>query len=192
MYVMESGPINSIMKLEIKEKAWGINPSNLREPWFADTDTAYYGTRGQAKLSALCDHDSMVTTDNEDLCFLNIRVRRRKKYDKYVFRGEILSKEDIDYITRKEKRDIELIKLLEDNPDGKAFIYAGCHGAYWGWNSSGYMSDKYKAGIYDLKDAVDTVKNSCLDRREHVELIDVDKHNKIIRDRMEDLKRYLL
>ncbi len=175
------------------EKAWSINSSNLNEPWFADTDNIYFGTRGQAKKKALLDHDSMQTDSGDDLTFLNIRVKREKEYDNVIFRGEKMSKDRVNSILEKEKRNSDLDKMLKDYPKGKAFVWNGNYNQYWGWNHSGYCNDWWYAGIYDLSEAIEIVKSSCLSRLESVELIkDVDEHNKKVNEKMAQIKRMLI
>lgn len=174
------------------KKAWRINPRNLREPWFADTDRVYYGTRGQAKQLALVDHDSMITDDDEDLTYLNIKVSRNPEYDMVRFRESIVSKKEVSNIMKVEERNEKLAKLLKDNPNGKAFVYNGTYNSYWGWNHCGYATNKFKAGIYDLKEAVRIVRGSSLDRRESVILINPEEHNAEVLKKINELKEYMI
>jgi|TARA_B110000259_G_C13951793_1_gene377094 hypothetical protein len=127
------------MKLEIVEKAWSINNSNLEEPWFHDDYETYHGTRGQAKQRALSDHDAGITVDGKELTFLNIRVKRRKSGDKVRYEGEITSRGRVSRLMTERNR-INAIKKHKEEwfyvQDARSTV--GNSGLWWGKNGSGY------------------------------------------------------
>lgn len=176
------------------KKAYRINENHMSDcfRYFCDASFIAYGTEGQAKSQIVSHYQSEETLDGEELNMMNVRVLRAKEYDKYEFRGKEETKEKIDYILEKEERDSKLDNILKENPNAKAFVYSGIRGGYWGENHCGYHSDKFKAGVYTLKEAVAIVKSSCLSRNESVEMIDPITHNKEVLDKIEKLKSYLV
>lgn len=177
-------------KLEIVKKAWSINPSNLWEGYFANTDEIYYGTRGQAKSLALLDHDAMKTDNGEDLSFLTIRMSRRKEYDKIIFRDALMSKKYMNKIIEMEMRDDKFSQLLKNNPKSKAFIH--CYRGYYRWNMCGYTYNKLEAGVYDLSVAVKHSKGTQLDKGLEPILINVEEYNFLINEKIKKIKHQLI
>lgn len=160
------------MKLEIIKKAWCINPSNLTEPWFCDTDTIYYGTRGQAKSKALVDNDAAILDDGSKFTnwvdYLTIKVSRVKECDIVNYHGRHIKRYDIKRI----EREIAIENLPEDKSyyvqDRRTFL--GNSVVWWALNGNGYTSDITKAHKYNGKE----IKKSWRDTdiiwfSEHVE-----------------------
>lgn len=140
------------MKLEIIKKAWSINPSNIEEPWFVDTDLIYYGTRGQAKYKALVDYDTCNVVDSDEwLTYLTIRVQRRKECDIVDYHGRHIKRYEIANV----EREIRIQNLPEDKSyyiqDRRSFL--GNSVVWWALNGCGYTSDITKAQKY-TKDEV--------------------------------------
>lgn len=142
------------MKLEIIEKAWCINASNIEEPWFVDTDKIYYGTRGQAKSQALRDNDSCVLVDSggmfpEDISYTTIKVYREKECDIVNYHGRHVKRYNIPSIEREVK--------IENLPDDKFFYvqydrgYVGNSVQWWGLNGNGYTTNINEAQKYSGK-----------------------------------------
>lgn len=187
---------SEIKELPLVQKAYVINENHMEAEfgYHACNDVVYAETTGKAKSKLLNSHafEEWKTSEGDELTYLNIPIRRAKGSDKYLFRGKEQTKSSIEYILDKEDRDNALDKLLEENPNAKAYVYSGIRGGYWGENHCGYYSDKHKAGIYSLEEAVGIVQRSCLSRNEQVEMIDPDQHNKEVMSRIEKLKTHLV
>ena len=172
-------------KLELKEKAYVINTSNLSEPWFANNEPCY-GTIGQAKLEILSLNDGHKNNDHEDIDFLNIKIIRAKEYDKYLFEGNTISFSAIKEINQDRKRNLILENILTNENVSHCYIRKG---SYYRPNSCGYTDMINRAGIYLKKDAVSKAK-SCKDL--YLVSIDNSVHNKMIQDEIDDLKTRLI
>ena len=138
------------VKVEILEKAWMLNTSNLEEPWFCESDEVYYGTKGQAKSWAVIDNDACTTLGGECISFLNIRVKRAKQFDKVLFRGEEINRNKIKDIIRKgeiESLDVNKMYYVQDRRN-----YVGNAVLWWGLNGSGYVTDLAKAHKYTYEE----------------------------------------
>lgn len=183
-YIMDS--IEKILRsLTVVKKAWVINPEKMSEPWFCD-DSPEYGTRGQAKLLLLCNYDDMKNQYGEELTFLNIPIKRTNHYDKVLFRGEECSLIRAENVLRKEIYDKNLDNLLENNPNAKAFIIKG--GSYYGSNHCGYLSRSIDAGVYTLKEAVNTCKHCSLSDNMQAVIIDKKEYNQMLLNKINELK----
>lgn len=142
------------MGLEIIKKAWCINPSNLSEPWFADTGIIYYGSRGQAKVQALLDNDIAVINDdskNENwLTYLTIKVSRAKEFDIVNYHGREIKRNRI--------KEVEREVMIENLPEDKSYYvqdarsYVGNSVLWWALGGNGYTCDITKAHKYKGKE----------------------------------------
>ena len=133
-------------QLVIIEKAWSLNNSNLAEPWFHHCDEIYYGTRGAAKKKALRDNDAAMTKHFDELCFLNIKVRRCPEHDKIIYYGK--------EIKRYQTRDIDRKEQIKKLPVNSFFYvqdsrsYVGNAILWWAKNGNGYTTDIARAHKY--------------------------------------------
>lgn len=143
------------MKLKILKKAWSMNPSNVKEPWFVDTDQIYYGTRGQAKSQALLDNDSCVLSDSkgmfpENISYITIKVCREKEYDIVEYLGQEIPRNEIGKLKR--------LKEIQNLPDDEFYYvqdgrgYVGNSVLWWGLNGNGYTTQINNAHKYSGKE----------------------------------------
>ncbi|CAA0152383.1 conserved hypothetical protein [Tenacibaculum maritimum] len=65
-------------------------------------------------------------------------------------------------------------------------------GVYWRPNRSGYTDFKRFAGVYDLRDAIQTCKSSDPSRYERPVLINKDEHNEMISKTIADLETRII
>lgn len=175
--------------MEIKEKAWIINANDFEEHWYAPQDFIYAESEGQAKTKALrivCDGD-YARADKEDWTFTNIKIRRAKDGDKYLFEGQELTQDRIEEIVADRERSERLEKMLLDPKITHCHIRKG--GNYYRPNSCGYTEFKCWAGVYTIEEGVSHA-NGCKDLR--LEIIDVKEHNEMIAKEIESLKTRLI
>jgi len=175
--------------MTLHQKAWEINPNRLLEPWFSG-DEVYYGTRGQAKSSALPDYDAARTCSDEEITYLNIPIRRAKNMDKYLVNGEIKTRSQIEYDEEKACKFAEIDDTVSNNPNSKAYIRKG--GYYYRPDCNGYCSSVLDAGVYSVQEAAKSVKRSSLGDCMALILIDKEDHNRAINNRIADLKTRLI
>lgn len=170
------------------KKAYKVDLSRVQEGYLYSEDIIYAKTRGKAKSLVCLSEYSLL--NGEDMTFLNIPIIRSKNDDIFLVDGVEKSLSSIEYDKRKKEKEVELEKLLAENPKGKAYIKKG--GLYWRPNNSGYTEFQRFAGVYDLKDAVSTCKSSDLGRYERPILIDKKEHNEMITKTIKDLETRLI
>lgn len=85
-----------------------------------------------------------------------------------------------------ESRDKKLDKLLSLPEETKAYIIKG--GYYYRPESCGYTEYRSEAGVYSIKEAVDSVRKSSLKCGMKVMPIDVEEHNKMLMDKIKEYK----
>lgn len=143
------------MKREIIKKAWVLNSINLEKPYFHDTDTVYYGTRGAAKLSAVPYNDAGKTLKGDDVCFLNIKVRRRPEEDIIRYKGVSMPRrvmnQDIEELNRNES----LLKHKEEFfyiQDKRSYV--GNSVLWWAKDSKGYCCHLPDAHLYTKEEVL--------------------------------------
>ena len=133
------------MKYEIVEKAWCVDADKFTEPWYHNQQI-YYGTKGQAKSSAVCDNDAGELLNGKEINFLNIPVIRCKEHDKIKYNGEIIKR----YQIADKVREVKIKELPKDKyyyvQDNRNYV--GNAVLWWGINGNGYVTDLQKAHKY--------------------------------------------
>lgn len=174
-----------MLNLELKEKAYIINSSCLDEPWFSDP-TPYYGTRGQAKLKILSDHDGHKHSNGEDLDFLNIKISRSKEDDKFIYEGEIVDMSRIKLLEKRKKRELLFLSILNDKSITHCYIRKD---SYYRPNHCGYTSMVHRAGVYTKLEGVNEARG-CDD----IDLVIINNqvHNKMIQGEIKDLETRII
>ena len=165
------------MKLEIKEKAYELNLDKIRDGFRYCEVVVFAETRGQAKqkISGEIDLEDYEVEYVGVMTFLNMPIRRAKQYDKVVFRGEEMRRNQVEYKIRVEEENAKIDKYLQDPKITHCYIKK--RGAYYGWNKCGYVSYSTHAGVYPKEEAVPYCKNdldlTCvpIDNAEHNEKI---------------------
>jgi len=179
--------------MKLLKKAYEINRDKFAAPWDITDEVFYAETRGKAKNAAwmaMSYDGTYYDKYGREITFLNLPIRRAKDNDIYEYLGKEKRKCDIDYDIQKNNRNFELDKLLSENPDGKCYIIK--RGQYYRPNSNGYTDHRIKAGIYSLEEGISDVKRCGLYDNIHVQLIDIEEHNKYMIEHIEDLKSRLL
>lgn len=108
---------------------------------------------------------------NSDYPFIELRARRCKGEDIYLFEGREYHTSVIHTIvsTRKWREDIK--RLTDENKGAKVYIYSGQWGAYWRPNACGYTTHKEVAGVYDIEDAYRHVAHCGIEKKISFELL---------------------
>lgn len=176
-------------KHKLIERAWVVNPSNFEEPYFA-RQIYYAETAGKAKNKMLPDLDGYKDFLGEYICFLSLRVSRAKDADIYLVGGEKKIKRDIEYDNKKKEQSEMLDSLVANNHDAMAYIKKG--GYYYRPNNNGYTEFEAFAGVYPIADAAMSVKGCSLGDCMRMIIINKAEHNKMITDKIEDLKTRLI
>lgn len=181
--------------MKLIKKAWIMDISFVREPWFANVleEPIYADTQGEARSLAFNKlkyegYDNDETICKDELKFTDVKVKRAPGYDKFeTEEGEILTKARIEIREEDRKRREALKQMVVDNPGRYAYIRKG--GYYYKDNCCGYTEFQHRAGVYTIQEAVD----SSLHCREiDVILIDKDSHNKMIADEIRILQQHYI
>ncbi len=169
------------------EKAWAINPTNFREPHFAPDNVYYSETQGKAKNKILSEirYDDFEDYHGEKIGFLNLKIKRAPKADRYLVDGVMKTLYQIEYDERVRQKNEAIDKLVFENPKAKAYIKKGCK--YYMAGFCGYTEILTNAGVYTIQEAAHSVKRSDLNDFMHVVMIKNQEHNKI-----EQLKSQLI
>lgn len=142
-------------KYKIVKKAWVLNPSNLEEPYFCDTDEVFLGTRGQAKQYLFRHNDAAkVLKTGEDISYLNVKVSRKRSHDKIMYNGAVISRFEIVKYERIEKlKNLDKTKMyyIQD-----ARSYVGNAMLFWAKNSAGYTCELSRAHKYSYLEIVNS------------------------------------
>lgn len=179
--------------MELKEKAWVINSINWNHPYLVPETIYRAKTLAQAKSKAFTDMQFDGTLDRwmEPITFLSLKMKRQPKSDTYLIGGEIKTEATIELDAQiKEKNDALDDILLQNPPTAMAYIRKG--GYYYRPNNAGYTEYVLEAGVYTLEDAVSSVRNTGY--YDHMSAIVIDKevHNKMINDKIQELKSKLI
>lgn len=182
---------HSIVEGNRIQKAWVINPDKLSEPWHCPTEVYYAESAGKAKNMALRDLDGLFDKWSlKPFGFLNAPIKRAKKLDKYSVDGQTKTLASIEYSLKRKNRDAEIDKIVSDNPNGMAYILKG--GYYYRPDNCGYTEFISMAGVYTVQDASRSVKSSDLGDYMRLVLIDTQKHNDMINERITDLQTRII
>jgi len=166
------------MKLEITQKAYELNLDKIYESYHYSEVVVFAETRGQAKqkISGEIDIENYKLDFLEDeMTFLNMPVRRAKQYDKVIYKGEEIRRNQVEYKLRIEKENSRIEKFLSDPKITHCYIMK--RGSYYAWNYNGYVSYSDYAGVYPKKEAVPYCKNDldltcvAIDNTDHNEKI---------------------
>jgi hypothetical protein len=174
----------------METKAWGVNWDKIEEGEYYNgcLPIVYAENRNKAK-ALLIDaglRDYKLYSTGEDVTYLNAPIKRLKRQDLVEFEGGFLSKDEIDDIKLKRKRLGKLETILRDKDITHCYIYKG---GYYKPDMCGYTDIQARAGVYIKQEAVDHAKH-C--REVTVIPIETKKHNKMILEEIEDLKKKII
>lgn len=174
------------------EKAWKIYADDLDEPWHVPNEVFYGRTRGKAKVQAWAAiaYDGFKNTMGEEITFLNLKLSRCKKMDRYQVGQEVLTLAEIEYRKRKKEWDEKLDAMINATPEGKAYIMR--KGYFYRPNNCGYTEKRTHAGVYSIQEAVQEAKGCSLHDYMDVILIDINEHNQRINKEIESLQSRLI
>jgi len=181
---------------QIIKKAWKISVKDLSEPWYFEDVYVNCETRGEARsqgLQEMCNLGAEKLKesryDDTDLRYIDIIAHRSKDYDTILFEGKEMKRHQIEKHIWCKERDQKAYELTVSNPNDLAVVYAGVYGSYWGSNRSGYSDSIVFAGKYDVREAYDIVRGSEYSRQETVKLLNVEKFNLGIEEKIEKLQK---
>lgn len=173
----------------IVQKAYEIILDRLDEGYLSDHIVCFADSRNKAKARLL----SMVKYDDwklrfigDELTYLNIPIRRLKSADVVIFEGQEMGRWEIQPLIVKRERLAKLDAILNDPTIKYCYIRKG---DYYRPNAKGYTSNLFEAGVYTKEDAVSKAK-SCQELT--LVIIDIDVHNKMLTDKINELQVKLL
>ncbi len=173
----------------IVSKAYEINLDELDEGYLSDSIICYAENLNKAKVKLLKEiqYDNWILKKSgKELTYLNIPVKRIKSADKVIFEGKEIIRCSIDKLIEERERLAKLDEIA-NNPNIK-YCYI-IKGSYYRPNWCGYTSLKFDAGVYPKDEAVGHAKSV---REIRLEWVDVEEHNKMINEKIAELRRQLL
>ena len=177
---------------KLLKKAYEIDFSKINEGYLYSREICHADSINKAKSILLKRNNEQclyltLRCSDDDLTYLTIPVIRCNESDLYEFEGSNKSLYQIQKILNERER-ISFLDLILNN-DSIKYCYIMKRGEYYRPDSCGYTSYKAHAGIYTKEDAVDHAK-SC---DELVIIpIDIEDHNKLIKNLVADLQTRLL
>lgn len=173
----------------IVNKGYEIILDRIREGYLYDSIVCHAENVNKAKVALLeqVRHNGMILGHEcQELTYLNIPVRRRPSIDIVIFEGGETARCDIDDILAKRKRTEELDAILQDPSISHCYIIKG--GYYRPW-SAGYTEHRWQAGIYPKDEAVSHARSV---REITLVPINIEKHNKMMMERIKDLQSRII
>ncbi len=176
-------------KLVIVEKAYEIDLDKLDEGYLSDNIVCYAESRNKARVELLDKvkyDDWKLKYHNEELNYYNIPIKRRPSYDVVIFENNKVIREDVENMSNEKARIAKLDEILNNPSINYCYIIKG---GYYRPNHCGYTSLKFEAGVYKKEEAVAHAKSV---REIRLERIDIEEHNKMINEKISELKDRLL
>lgn len=172
-------------KLKLIERCWELDLDKVNEGFLFDNIICHVETRNQAKVKLLEEavwRGAVSNRTDEDFTYLDIPIKRYKLGDKFLFEDRPMTKWEIEQVLKRRQEDTEFDKLLADPTIEYCYIIK--RGLYYGPNSCGYTAIRERAGVYTIEYGVSSAK-SCRELR--LKVIDIDEHNKYLREASEDI-----
>lgn len=177
------------LNLKVVKKGYEINFSKIEEGYLYDNRTCSTDTLNQAKSILVKENryeNICLMGEDDEVNYLTIPVVRCQPADKYEFEDSLKTIHEIRNILNKRKRLNKLNSFLE-NPD-ISYCYIK-KGSYYRPDGCGYTDMRHRAGVYTKQDAVSQAK-SVQDL--YIIPINIEEHNKMINDEIDDLKSRIL
>lgn len=176
------------MKYKLTQKAWEINRDKLNEGYLYSEMACYAESRNKAKSKLLSEYRYEINLkySDDEITYLNIPVIRCPQADKYLFEEQDKTMLQIDEILYERERIFKLELILFDDSISYCYIKKGL---YYRPNSSGYTDFRHRAGVYTKQKAVSSAK-SCRDLT--IIPINIEEHNKMINEEIDDLKTRII
>lgn len=168
------------------EKAYQIDFTQIEEGFSFDCVYVYADNLNKAKVKLLHEmrwENLALVYSGKEVTYLNIPVIRCKERDKILFEGEYLTQNEI----ARRKRKKGLLEMLE-NPL-VTHCYIKKRGTFYRPDNRGYTEIISEAGVYTTREAVNSGL-SCEDLT--VIPINIEEHNQMINDRIENLKTRII
>jgi hypothetical protein len=108
---------------------------------------------------------------SRDAKYIDIRARRLKREDAYLYEGEARCMNLIHQSEARKEWRARMEKMVADNPKAKVRIHSGQWGQYWGKNSAGYTNNPDHIGIYTIEDAWKRVAHCGIEKKIEFQLI---------------------
>lgn len=177
-------------KFKLVQKAYRVDYSRIEEGYLASETVCYADSLNQArsKLFNEIRYDGwLLYISQNEVTYLNIPVIRSKNNDKFEFEGEILSLNAIERLLKRRERE-ELLNALLADPIHR-FCYIRKNGYYYRPKSTGYSEYRTNAGVYTIEKGVYEAM-SCDDLT--IIPIDIDEHNEMLINEINELKSKLI
>jgi hypothetical protein len=96
--------------------------------------------------------------------FLDLRARRDKSEDRYLFEGKHCTyKEILDIIALRDWKNKQQ-ELVNENPDAQVNIFSKQWNLWWRCDGKGYTDSRESAGVYSAKDAWSRIAHCGLEK----------------------------
>ena len=178
------------MKLKIHQKAYELDLSKLSEGFLSSEIILHAENRNKARhliLEKVKYDDWKLYKTDEELSYLNIPVIRCESADKVYFEDKIINKGEIKFILEKREK-IKYLQSIKDN-ESITHCYIIKRGSYYRPGYCGYTESVIEAGVYSKDEAIS--HSLCCDELS-IHPIDKEIHNKLILNKIEELKNNLI
>jgi ribosomal protein L2 len=177
------------IKYKIIHKSYEIDLNQIEDGLFTGEITCYAGNMHEAKskLWNTIKHTNFRLIDGNELRYSNIPVKRKEEYDLVLFENSETIRHKISDILYKRSKNNEINEILNNDIIKYCYILKG--GYYYRNNSCGYTESLLEAGIYEKNDAIKHA-SCCFDLR--LVPIDINKHNEMIRNKIDELTKKIL
>lgn len=172
------------------QKAYEIDLDRISEGYLYSNYICHADNKSQAKSALLKQSqydDLKLRITEEPVTYLTLPVVRIKSFDKYMYKGELMTQENIIRLEAMDEHNARLQSVLDDNQVTHCHISKRSY--YYRDGYCGYTEDINKAGVYPKADAVEHCKNStelCMIP------IDAQEHNERINKAIEEMQARML
>lgn len=169
------------------KKGYKVNLDKIEEGYIYCEHFCVAENASKAKMELLKNFAGILKHSGGDVNYLNMPVVRYPELDEVLFEGIVISRRGLEEVLAKRKRVEKLNSFLLD--DSIKYMYIMKRGMYYRPNSCGYTDYVSMAGVYKKEEVVADAMG-CDEL--FLKPIDVNAHNEIILDAMEDLKTRLI
>ena len=173
-------------KYKIIKKGYQIDFSKVDEGYMYCPETCVADNRNEARYILFNRRIIFNLISNDEVTYANIPVIRCEEVDLVEFEGKNITRNKIDDLLKDRKRS----KMLDDlmNDESKQFFYIR-KGGYYRPHSCGYTDMRHRAGVFDKNSAI---KSARMCEELNLIAINIEEHNKMIQDEIDDLETRLL
>lgn len=177
-------------KYKLLEKAYKVDFSKIDEGYLYSEQVVHAESRNKAKYLLLGEYkyeNLVLKYSNNEITYSNIPIIRCPNADIFEFEGNRKKLYEINQMLEQRKRNEKFDEMLNDS--SIKYCYITKRGQYYAPNNCGYTDYKINAGVYTKEDAIGSAK-SCNEL--NIIPINIDEHNKILQDKIDDLKSRLI